>query len=240
MRMYRLALLLLATLSMPAYAASNLNNPQVEFQTNFGSFVVELYPDKAPHTVANFLQYVSNNFYQGTVFHRTVDKFIVQGGGFTPDMTEKPLAFKETGLVGAIKGDMILTTTNKLPNESNNGLKNERGTLAMARSFQPDSATSQFFINLDDNKFLNFYKPEPHYIGYAVFGKVIRGFDIVKKIGEIPTKKVGVHEDVPVQPVIIEKAALLDKPVVAEPETLPQSLPKSKSTNIATKGKKRG
>lgn len=234
MRIYRLALLLLAILSMPAYAASNLNNPQVEFRTNFGNFVVELYPDKAPKTVAHFLKFVSNNFYQGTVFHRTVDKFIVQGGGFAPDMTEKPLAFKETGLVGAIKEDMVLT---KLPNESNNGLKNERGTLAMARSFQPDSATSQFFINLDDNKFLNFYKPEPHYIGYAVFGKVIRGFDVVKKIGQTPTQKVGEYEDVPVQPVIIESAALLDKPVVAELEKLPQSLPKSKSTNLAIKGK---
>lgn len=233
MYFHRVVLFLLAISCAPAYAASTAN-PQVEFQTNLGSFVVELYPDKAPKTVAHFLKFVSNNYYQGTVFHRTVDKFMIQGGGFTPELQEKPMVLEGTGLVGAIKEDMILT---KLPNESNNGLRNERGTLAMARSFQPDSATSQFFINLDDNKFLNFYKPDPHYIGYAVFGKVIRGFDIVKKIGQIPTRKVGVHEDVPVQPVIIESAALLDKPVVAELEKLPQSLPKSKSTNLVTKGK---
>ena len=233
MHFHRIVLFLFAISCAPVYAASTAN-PQVEFQTNLGSFVVELYPEKAPKTVAHFLKFVSNNYYQGTVFHRTVDKFMVQGGGFTPAMEEKPMVFGDSGLVGAIKEDMVLT---KLPNESNNGLKNERGTLAMARSFQPDSATSQFFINLDDNKFLNFYKPDPHYIGYAVFGKVIRGFDIVKKIGQIPTQKMGVHEDVPVQPVIIESAALLDKPVVAELEKLPQSLPKSKSTNLATKGK---
>lgn len=237
MQLYRFGLILLAILISPAHAASDVVNPQVEFQTNLGSFVVELYPDKAPKTVARFLQHVQNNFYPGTVFHRTVDKFIVQGGGFTADLKEKPFTPEDTGLVGAIKGDMVLT---KLPNESNNGLKNTKGTLAMARSFQPDSATSQFFINLDDNKFLNFHKPDPHYIGYAVFGKVIRGFDVVKKIGQTPTQTVGVHKNVPVQPIIIEKAALLEKPVTAEPEVIPNSLPKSESIKTATKGKKRG
>src|SRR5690606_34194902 len=212
MHFHRVVLFLFAIACTPVYAASSAAHPQVEFQTNFGSFVVELYPDKAPKTVAHFLKFVSSNYYQGTIFHRTVDKFMIQGGGFTAGMQEKPMVLDGTGLVGVIKEDMILT---KLPNESNNGHKNERSTLAMARSFQPDSSTTQFFINLDDNKFLNFYKPDPHYIGYAVFGKVIRGFDIVKKIGQTPTRKVGVHEDVPVQPVIIESAALLDKPVVA-------------------------
>lgn len=237
MHIYRIGLFFLAILISPAHAASDIANPQVEFQTNLGSFVVELYPDKAPKTVAHFLQHIQNNFYAGTVFHRTVDKFIVQGGGFTADMKEKPFVTQDTGLVGAIKGDMVLT---KLPNESDNGLKNTRGTLAMARSFQPDSATSQFFINLDDNKFLNFYKPDPHYIGYAVFGKVIRGFDIVKKIGQTPTQAVGVHKNVPLEPIVIEKAALLDKPVTAEPEVIPNSLPKTESIKTATKGKKRG
>jgi peptidyl-prolyl cis-trans isomerase A (cyclophilin A) len=237
MHLYRIGLFLLAILASPAYAASNVVNPQVEFRTNLGNFVVELYPDKAPKTVAHFLQHIQNNFYAGTVFHRTVDKFIVQGGGFTADLKEKPFAPQDTGLVGAIKGDMVLT---KLPNESNNGLRNQRGTLAMARSFQPDSATSQFFINLDDNKFLNFHKPDPHYIGYAVFGKVIRGFDIVKKIGQTSTQTVGVHKNVPVQSIIIENAALLEKPVTPEPEVIPNSLPKSESIKTATKGKKRG
>jgi len=237
MHFYRIGLLVLAMLASTAYAESSPVNPQVEFQTNAGNFVVELYPEKAPKTVAHFLEYIRNNYYAGTVFHRTVDRFIVQGGGFTADMKEKAFKSEDTGLVGAIKGDMVLT---KLPNESNNGLRNTRGTLAMARSFQPDSATSQFFINLDDNKFLNFYKPDPHYIGYAVFGKVIRGFDVVKKIGQAPTQTVGVHKDVPVQPIVIEKAALLEKPVVAEPEVLPNSLPKAESTKTATKGKKRG
>jgi len=243
MHFYRIGLFLLAILALPVHAASSPVYPQVEFQTNMGSFVVELYPDKAPKTVANFLERVSSNYYSGTVFHRTVDRFMVQGGGFTADMKEKDFTPQGTGLVGAIKGDMVLTKLPndfKLPNESNNGLKNTRGTLAMARSFQPDSATTQFFINLDDNKFLNFHKPDPHYIGYAVFGKVIRGFDIVKKIGQAPTQTVGVHKDVPVQPIIIEKAALLEKPVVAEPEVLPNSLPKSESIKTATKGKKRG
>jgi peptidyl-prolyl cis-trans isomerase A (cyclophilin A) len=152
-------------------------------------------------------------------------------------MKEKKPPPPPEGLVGAIKGDMILVP---VPNESNNGLRNERGTLAMARGFQPDSATSQFFINLDDNKFLNFYKPDPHYIGYAVFGKVIRGFEIVRKIGEAQTQTVGPHKDVPVQPIVIEKASLLETPIVAEPEKLPESLPKTKSTNTVIKGKKRG
>jgi peptidyl-prolyl cis-trans isomerase A (cyclophilin A) len=238
MYLSRAALFLLALVATPVFAAQSAAHPQVEFQTNLGNFVVELYPEKAPKTVAHFLEYISNNFYQGTVFHRTVDRFIIQGGGFTADMKEKAYDADDHGLVGAIKGNMVLT---KLPSESNNGLKNERGTLAMARAFDPDSATTQFFINLDDNKFLNFYKPDPHYIGYAVFGKVIRGFDTVKKIGQAPTQTVGIHKDVPVQPVVIEKAALLDKPVIAEPMAIPNSLPKSEQpSKLVIKGKKRG
>lgn len=203
-------------LSMPALAA----NPQIEFQTSHGSFVVELYPDKAPKTVENFLKYVEVSFYLGTVFHRTIDRFMIQGGGFTADLKAKP-------------------TFTPVVNEANNGLKNEPGTLSMARAFDPDSATSQFFINIADNKFLNFYKPDPHYYGYCVFGKVIRGMDVIQRIGQLPTTAVGPHANVPLQPVIIEKVSMLDKPVQAETPTAGNKLPSS-STKPASKGKKRG
>ena len=167
---------------------------QLEIQTNQGSFVIELYPDKAPKTVANFIQYVTSDFYTGTTFHRTVDRFMIQGGGLTADMREK-------------------STFSPIENESDNGLKNEYGAVAMARAFNPNSATSQFFINLADNKFLNFHKPEAAYIGYCVFGRVIKGIDVVERIGKSPTKVVGAHLNVPLEPVIIERVALLDQPI---------------------------
>ncbi|MPS49417.1 MAG: peptidyl-prolyl cis-trans isomerase [Methylobacillus sp.] len=179
--------------SLVATASDNAL-PQLEIQTNHGSFVIELYPDKAPKTVANFLQYVTSDFYTGTTFHRTVDRFMIQGGGLTAEMREK-------------------STFSPIENESNNGLKNEYGSVAMARAFAPNSATSQFFINLSDNKFLNFHKPEPAYMGYCVFGKVIKGIDVVERIGKSPTKVVGAHLNVPVEPVVIEKVALLDQPI---------------------------
>ncbi|MCB5191296.1 peptidylprolyl isomerase [Methylobacillus arboreus] len=179
--------------SLPVLAADNAPQ-QLEVYTNHGSFIIELYPDKAPKTVANFIQYVTSDFYTGTTFHRTVDRFMVQGGGLTADMKEK-------------------STFSPIENESNNGLKNEYGSIAMARAFAPHSATSQFFINLSDNKFLNFHKPEAAYIGYAVFGKVIKGIDIVEKIGKSPTRVVGAHLNVPVEPVVIERVALLDQPI---------------------------
>jgi peptidyl-prolyl cis-trans isomerase A (cyclophilin A) len=221
-----------------AFAAeSSPSHPQVEIQTNHGSFVVELYPEKAPKTVANFLEYVGNNFYPGTVFHRTINRFMIQGGGLTAELKEKTSMQPsiKTGLTASSKENVVLPP---IPNESNNGLKNERGTLAMARTFEPDSATSQFFINLEDNKFLNYYKPDPHYIGYCVFGKVIRGMDVVQGIGQLPTKSVGQYTDVPQQAVIIEKVALLEKPIEAGTE--PDSPIKSKSSKPASKGKKRG
>lgn len=174
--------------------ASDTSPQQLEIQTNHGSFIIELYPDKAPKTVANFIQYVTSDFYAGTTFHRTVDRFMIQGGGLTADMREK-------------------STFSPIENESNNGLKNEYGAIAMARAFNPNSATSQFFINLADNKFLNFHKPEAAYIGYCVFGKVIKGIDVVERIGKSPTKVVGAHLNVPVEPVVIEKVALLDQPI---------------------------
>lgn len=174
--------------------ANDTTPQQLEIQTNHGSFIIELYPAKAPKTVANFIQYVTSDFYAGTTFHRTVDRFMIQGGGLTADMREK-------------------STFSPIENESNNGLKNEYGAIAMARAFNPNSATSQFFINLADNKFLNFHKPEAAYIGYCVFGKVIKGIDVVERIGKSPTKVVGAHLNVPVEPVVIEKVALLDQPI---------------------------
>lgn len=173
-------------------------NPQVKMRTNLGEIVLELYPDKAPKTVANFLHYVDSGHYNGTVFHRTIQQFVIQGGGFTPDFQYKP-------------------TFDPVPNEATNGLRNERGTLAMARAYDPDSATAQFFINLDDNKFLNHHRPQPDYYGYCVFGKVIKGMDIAKKIGALPTAAGGPFtSDVPVEPVIIEEMALATE-LSAEP-----------------------
>jgi peptidyl-prolyl cis-trans isomerase A (cyclophilin A) len=195
-------------------------NPQVEIRTNQGSFVVELYPDKAPKTVANFLQYVTSDFYPGTVFHRTIDRFMIQGGGLTEDLQHK-------------------MTMPPIENESNNGLKNELGTLAMARAFDPNSGTSQFFINLTDNKFLNYYKPDPHYIGYCVFGKVVRGLEVIKRIGQVPTHTTGQFADVPVEPVVIQQVSILSSPIDAAGEIKPASATES-PIKPAAKGKKRG
>jgi len=192
--------------------------PQVEFQTNRGAFVIELYPDRAPASVENFLKYIEIGFYNGTIFHRTIKNFVVQGGGLTADLLQK-------------------STYSPIVNESNNGLKNEPGTIAMARAFEPDSATSQFFINLSDNKFLNFYKPDPHYIGYAVFGKVIKGLDVLQAISTSPTQVVGLNKNVPIEPVIVEHAHLLETPVMAENI---KPAPIIEPTKPKAKGKKRG
>lgn len=183
-------------------------NPLVKVVTNHGEMVFELYPDKAPLTVANFLHYANSGHYDGTIFHRVIDKFVVQGGGFTPDFEYKP-------------------TLDPIPNEAYNGLKNERGTLAMARDYEPDTATSQFYINLDDNKYLNHHSPQPKYFGYCVFGKVVKGWDVARKISSLATGANGRFEaDVPVQPVVIEKVVLASAeeiPVAAPATTLPQS-----------------
>lgn len=211
---------LLFLLFLFASATALAANPQVEIQTNQGSFVVELYPDKAPQTVANFLKYVNSEFYPGTVFHRTINRFMVQGGGFTADLKQK-------------------LTLAPVLNESNNGLKNEPGTLAMARAFEPDSGTSQFFINLNDNKFLNYYRPDPHYIGYCVFGKVIRGMDVVERIGQVPTHTAGQHANVPIQPIVIEKVGVLATPIDTAGDSKTSGATES-STKPASKGKKRG
>jgi len=164
----------------------------VEFQTSQGNFIVELYPEKAPKTVANFLQYVKDGFYENTFFHRVINNFMIQGGGFERDLTEK-------------------NTRAPIANESNNGLLNEIGTIAMARTADPDSATAQFFVNLADNQFLNYTSPDPEQIGYCVFGKVTSGFDVVQKIGLSPTTSIGRNANVPIKAITIKSVKLLSE-----------------------------
>ena len=165
-------------------------NPQVELKTSQGTIVIELYPAKAPKTVANFLQYVKDGYYNGTVFHRVMDGFMIQGGGFDRDMREK-------------------TARPPIENEAGNRLKNDAGTVAMARTPNPHSASAQFFINVKDNDSLNYREPTPQGYGYAVFGKVARGMDVVAKITKLPTGNAGPHQNVPREPVVIESATIL-------------------------------
>ena len=167
-----------------------LGAPSVEFQTNQGNFTVELYPEKAPKTVANFLQYVKDGYYENTIFHRVINHFMIQGGGFERDLSEK-------------------NTRAAIVNEAGNGLLNQTGTIAMARTADPDSATAQFFVNLFDNQFLDYTGPDPEQIGYCVFGKVTSGMDVIQKIGVTQTNTVGRYSDVPVRPIIIKSAKLL-------------------------------
>jgi len=172
-------------LSAPIQAAEQ-GPPRVVIQTNMGEIELELNPEKAPVTVKNFLQYVGSKFYDGTIFHRVIKDFMIQGGGFTKEMEQKE-------------------TLAPIPIESNNGLKNGKGTIAMARTNNPNSATSQFFINTRENNFLNYSAPSMQGYGYTVFGKVIKGMDVVNKIENVETAFRGFMGDVPVNPVIIEK-----------------------------------
>ncbi|MFA7394376.1 MAG: peptidylprolyl isomerase [Pigmentiphaga sp.] len=165
-------------------------NPRVKMQTTEGDFVIELDAAKAPNTVQNFLGYVQDGFYDGTIFHRVIGNFMVQGGGFEPGMKQKK-------------------TKAPIDNEAANGLKNDKYTLAMARTNDPHSATAQFFINVTDNDFLNFTAPNPRGWGYAVFGKVVEGTETVDKIKGLPTGSKGGHQDVPVDDVVITKAEVL-------------------------------
>ncbi|MBX9870818.1 MAG: peptidyl-prolyl cis-trans isomerase [Burkholderiaceae bacterium] len=165
-----------------------MSNPQVELQiTGFGTITIELDAAKAPNSVANFLAYVNKGHYDGTVFHRVIPGFMIQGGGFAPGMSQKP-------------------TDKPIDNEANNGLKNDKYTLAMARTNDPHSATAQFFINVADNGFLNHTAPSAQGWGYAVFGKVVAGTDVVDKIAAVKTGQKGFHGDVPKEDVVIEKA----------------------------------
>ncbi len=166
-------------------------NPQVELQIpGYGNITIELDAEKAPKSAENFLAYVKKGHYDGTIFHRIIDGFMVQGGGFLPGMGQKP-------------------SDAPINNEANNGLKNNKYTLAMARTQDPHSASAQFFINVADNGFLNHTAPSIQGWGYAVFGKVIAGTDVVDKLGKIKTGRKGHHDDVPVQDVMIGKATIL-------------------------------
>lgn len=176
-----------ALTSAMAWAA----HPTVEMKTSLGTIVIELYEDKAPKTVENFVQYVQEGFFNGTVFHRVVPGFVVQGGGFDKSDNQKP-------------------TRAPITNEAANGLKNARGTLSMARTMDPNSATSQFFINVVDNAVLDFRDPSPRGIGYAVFGKVVSGMEVVDKMTTIERRpKPYAPDGSPVTPIVIESAKLL-------------------------------
>ena len=168
-----------------------MSNPQVELHiTGYGVITLELDQAKAPKSVSNFLAYVSKGHYNNTIFHRVIPGFMIQGGGMEPGMAQKP-------------------TDKPIENEANNGLKNANYTVAMARTGEPHSATSQFFINVADNGFLNHSAPTAQGWGYAVFGKVVAGTEVVDKIKAIKTARKGYHDDVPVEDVVIEKAVLL-------------------------------
>ncbi len=168
-----------------------MSNPQVELHiSSYGVITLELDQDKAPATVANFLSYVAKGHYNNTIFHRVIPGFMVQGGGMEPGMKEK-------------RGDSPIN------NEANNGLKNQMYTVAMARTGDPHSATAQFFINVADNGFLNHTAPSQQSWGYAVFGKVVSGTDVVDKIKQVKTGRKGYHDDVPLEDVVIDKAVAL-------------------------------
>lgn len=164
---------------------------KAQLKTNHGTIEIELNSEKAPLTVANFVEYVKSGHYAGTIFHRVINDFMIQGGGFDKDMKQK-------------------ATRAEIQNEANNGLKNDKYTLAMARTMAPHSASSQFFINVKDNDFLNFTGENAHGWGYAVFGKVVAGTDVVDKIKTIKTSRNGMHDDVPVEAVVIESATIVE------------------------------
>ena len=166
-------------------------NPKIAMETSLGTITVALWAEKAPKTVANFLRYVDEGFYDGTIFHRVIDGFMIQGGGMTPDMESK-------------------TTHEPIVNEASSELKNDRGTIAMARTQVVNSATSQFFINVADNAFLNHTAKTPQGFGYAAFGEVIDGMDVVDRIKAVKTTTVGPHRDVPETPVVIERVVRVD------------------------------
>ena len=162
---------------------------KVTMETSVGTITLELDGEKSPKTVANFVKYADDGFYDGTIFHRVIDGFMIQGGGFTRDMNQKQ-------------------TREAIPNEAANGLKNRRGTIAMARTMVPDSATSQFFINLVDNDFLDFRSETPQGYGYAVFGEVTDGMDVVDAIAKVKTGFAGPHQNVPEEAVVIRRVTV--------------------------------
>lgn len=200
---FRLRVVLLVSLSLLLFgsalvAAPAQSPPRVLFDTSAGRFVAELYPQKAPATVKNFLRYVREGFYEGTIFHRVISGFVIQGGGYTADFERKP-------------------THPPIKNEADNGLRNERGTLAMARTPDPDSATSQFFINLVDNATLNRHSASVVGAGYAVFGKVVEGMNVIDAIAQAETGSAGPFpQDVPRPAIVIRDVQVLENGSAAE------------------------
>lgn len=184
------ALVALAIGAASVAVAQGGNKPMVLVETSLGNIKIELDREKAPVTVDNFLGYVKDGFYDGTVFHRVIPNFMIQGGGFTPDMQQKP-------------------TKATIKNEAGNGLKNLNGTIAMARTNVVDSATAQFFINTKDNAFLDHRDESQQGFGYAVFGKVVEGMDVVKKIEQVATGNKGMHQNVPNEPVVIKSVKVV-------------------------------
>jgi len=197
MQIQKGALALLATITLFTLAGISddlaaQGNPQAVMHTSMGDIQLELFADKAPVTVSNFISYAKSGFYDGTIFHRVIGSFMIQGGGFTPDMQKK-------------------ATGEPIQNEASNGLSNSRGTIAMARTNDPHSATAQFFINVGDNTNLDFSGEENSRTwGYAVFGRVVSGMDVVDSIRNVETQRVGPYADVPVEPVTIDSIEIID------------------------------
>ncbi|SBT09478.1 peptidyl-prolyl cis-trans isomerase A (rotamase A) [Candidatus Accumulibacter aalborgensis] len=187
---------LLALFAGTLFSCAVVAAPTVEIQTSTGNIVIELDAEKAPKTVQNFVQYVNEGFYNGTVFHRVIPDFMIQGGGFTADMEQK-------------------SAPRKVENEGRNGLKNDRGTIAMARTADPHSASSQFFINHRNNAALNY--PSPDGAGYAVFGKVTQGMDVVDRIARVATGNRSMHQNVPLEPVIIQSVRIIPEKKQGKP-----------------------
>jgi cyclophilin family peptidyl-prolyl cis-trans isomerase len=193
LRSYLVALVSICAVALAPLCSvqADENSPKVRIQTNLGDIVVELNREKAPKSVDNFLSYVNDGFYNGTVFHRVIDGFMIQGGGFTQDLQQK-------------------ATKSPIENEADNGLKNDRGTIAMARTNNPNSATAQFFINVVNNDFLNHRNKTTRGWGYTVFGKVVEGMEVVDKIRKTPTGPSGpFRQDVPKTPVVIQSATVI-------------------------------
>ncbi len=178
----------------PAVKTSSATSNLVKMQTSQGTIVIELDPSKAPKTVENFQRYVKEGFYEGTIFHRVIDGFMIQGGGLTKELKNKQ-------------------AHEPIPNEASNGLKNLRGTVAMARTGNPHSAASQFFVNLKDNSFLDYTSSTPEGFGYTVFGKVVEGMEVVDKIAKVATGTQDIYENVPNTPIVIEKVSIVETAV---------------------------
>nr|WP_029151690.1 peptidylprolyl isomerase [Methylovulum miyakonense] len=192
MRPLMLALLFSLTTTLSFAKENTMSEPsKVKLTTSLGVITIQLNPEKAPISAANFLTYVKEGFYDGTIFHRVIPDFMAQGGGFDTSFTQKAVHAP-------------------IKNEANNGLANKRGTIAMARTNVPDSATGQFFINLKDNTFLNHTSPTPSGWGYAVFGEVIEGMDVVDAMAKAPTGNRGGHQDVPKTDIVVEKAEVVE------------------------------